>query len=432
MKQIVVTHHNADLDALASVVAACVLYGATGAIGVHGGTVSLAVQRYLAVHKDLFHLVPLSEIDASQVEEVIVVDVRDRTRLLEYGAIFANNPRIIVYDHHPVSPDDLVADQEIIEPVGACTTILCERIQEQNLPFSRAAATLMLLGIYADTGNLTYSSTTARDVDVAAFLLRSGANLTVVSRYLEQQYTVAQRQLLVTMIPSTEQMCVDGVDMAYASAKTTGFVKGASEIVERLMKMSGHAAMFGVMEFTRSRRTQIIARSQVGHVDVGALMQQLGGGGHSGAGAATFKDESLEIVLERLIALLKETKFRPPRVRDIMSSPVQTVDHDTTLGQAGTLLQRWNVSGVPVMREGEMRGIVSRRDVERARLGGSLELPISAFMSHEIVTASDSTTLEDALDLLTNNDIGRLPVLEDGRLIGIVTRSDLIGYLYEE
>lgn len=432
MKQIVVTHHNADLDALASVVAACVLHGATGAVGVHGGTVSLAVQRYLAVHKDLFHLVPLSEIDASQVEEVIVVDVRDRTRLQEYEPIFANNPRIIVYDHHPVSPDDLVAAQEIIEPVGACATILCERIQEQKLPFDRATATLMLLGIYADTGHLSYSSTTARDVDAAAFLLRSGANLTVVARYLEQQYTVAQRQLLVSMIPTTEQICVDGVDMAYASAKTSGFVKGAAEIVERLMAMSGHDAMFGVMEFTRSKRTQIIARSQVGHVDVGALMAELGGGGHAGAGAATFKNESLEVVHDRLMKLLKDTKFRPPRVRDIMSSPVQTVEHDTTLGQAGVLLERWNVSGVPVIRDGEMRGILSRRDVERARLGGSLDLPISAFMSHEIVTASASTTLEDALDLLTTRDIGRLPVLEDDRLIGIVTRSDLIGYLYKE
>ncbi len=432
MKQIVVTHHNADLDALASVVAACVLHGATGAIGVHGGTVSLAVQRYLAVHKDLFHLVTVAEIEAGQVEEVIVVDVRDQTRLQEYSEIFANNPRIVVYDHHPASPDDLVADEEIIERVGACTTILCERIQEQNLSFDRATATLMLLGIYADTGHLSYASTTARDVDAAAFLLRSGANLTVVARYMEQQYTVGQRQLLVSMIPTTEQICVDGVDMAHATAKTNGFIKGASEIVERLMKMSGHDAMFGVMEFTRSKRTQIIARSQVGHVDVGALMQEMGGGGHAGAGAATFKNESLEVVHERLMTLLKDTKFRPPRVRDIMSSPVQTLEHDITLGQAGVLLERWNVSGAPVMRDGDMRGILSRRDVERARVGGSLELPISAFMAHEIVSASASTTLEDALDLLTKDDVGRLPVLDDGRLVGIVTRSDLIGYLYKE
>ncbi len=432
MKQIVVTHHNADLDALASVIAACVLHGKTGAVGVHGGTVSLAVQRYLAVHKDLFHLVPYNEIDASQVEEVIVVDVRDKTRLLEYAEIFANNPRITVYDHHPVSPNDLIADLEIIEPVGACVTILCERIREQNLPIDRATATLMLLGIYADTGNLSYASTTARDVDAAAHLLRCGANLKVVARYLEQQYTIAQRQLLVSMMPTTEQICVDGVDMAHATAKTSGFVKGAAEIVERIMKMNGHDAMFGVMEFTRSKRTQIIARSQVGHVDVGELMKQLGGGGHAGAAAASFKGESLEVVHERLMTLLHETKFRPPRIRDIMSSPVQTVEHDTTLEQAGQLLAFWNVSGVPVMRDGHMRGILSRRDVERARQNGSLDLPISAYMSHEVVTGQAETTLEDALDLLTSRDIGRLPIMEENRLIGIVTRSDLISYLYKE
>ncbi|MBA2661814.1 MAG: CBS domain-containing protein [Bradymonadaceae bacterium] len=428
--RIVITHHNADLDALASVVAACKLHA--GALGVRGATVSLAAQRYLALHKDHFPLVAYSAIDPAQVEEVIVVDVRDRTRLAEYAPILARAPRIVVYDHHPASPDDLLASLEIVEPVGACVTILCERIQESEVALDGAEATLMLLGLYADTGQLSFASTTPRDVDAAAFLLRAGANLKVVTRYLEQQYTPEQRLLLLSMIPNTEELRVDGVDMALACATTERFVTGAAEVIDRVMAMGGHETVFGIIEFTRDKRTQVIARSQVGHVDVGSLMQTLGGGGHAGAAAATFKRESLEQVKAKVLALLESTTFRPTRVREIMSSPVQTLAHDTILGRAKELLARWNVRGVPVLRDGQLRGVLSRRDVERAKTADALALPVSAFMAHEVATIGVEATLEDALEAMTSRDVGRLPVLEDGRLVGIVSRTDVIRFLYDK
>ena len=77
METIVITHHNADLDALASTIAASRLYDGTP---IRGRAVNPLVQRYLALHKDEFPLVWYHEVDPEVVERVIIVDVRDRRR----------------------------------------------------------------------------------------------------------------------------------------------------------------------------------------------------------------------------------------------------------------------------------------------------------------------------------------------------------------
>ena len=83
--RVIVTHNNADLDALACLVAASRLY--EGAVAVGGTSLAPAVQRYLALHKDHYPIVAPDKVDPDEVEEVVVVDVRDRRRLNEVGAI---------------------------------------------------------------------------------------------------------------------------------------------------------------------------------------------------------------------------------------------------------------------------------------------------------------------------------------------------------
>mgnify|MGYP006310366945 CR=1 FL=1 len=94
------------------------------------------------------------------------------------------------------------------------------------------------------------------------------------------------------------------------------------------------------------------------------------------------------------------------------------------------MLEKWNYTGAPVFRDGELEGILSVRDIERAAEGNNLDLPVSSHMSHGATTIPADEPLEDALEVLTAKDVGRLPVCEDGRVVGIVTRTDLIAHLY--
>lgn len=438
--RIVVTHANTDLDALASMICARRLYD--GATCVLGKNLSRPVKRYLALHKDAAGLANISDIDPESVEEIIVVDVRDGRRLRDYAAFFEHAKRVVVYDHHPAGAHDIDADETHIEPVGACATLLCERIRAANLPITPWEATLALLGIYADTGKLSFDGTTPRDLDIAAYLLRRRASLSVVNRYMQQRFSPEQVQLLTQMVRAQEELSVDGVEIVLSVGRSEEIVRSAASVVEDIMRLGAHDAVFGLIEFNRGKRVQLIGRSRVPYIDVGAILRALGGGGHPGAAAASFKDREVESVMEELKEVVRAEKFAPVRVADVMSSPVQPIDRDITLAEAKELLERWNYSGAPVRAAGlqpgsspcdgkNLEGIISRRDIERAEAAGNLDLPVASHMSHEVVTISEDEPIEDALEIMTRKDVGRLPVYSGERLVGILTRSDVLRRIYE-
>ena len=118
-------------------------------------------------------------------------------------------------------------------------------------------------------------------------------------------------------------------------------------------------------------------------------------------------------------------------VTEVMSSPVHVVAPSVSLRTLDESLGAWSHTGAPVMDEGKLVGIVSRRDVEKARAGGALDLPVAGRMTHNVRTLSKGASVQEALDAMQEWDVGRLPILDDGRLIGIVTRSDLLAVLYE-
>lgn len=425
---IVVTHEFADLDALASLVGAGRLYD--GAVALRNSQVSEWSQRYLALHKDSLSLRPASEVDPSEVETAVVVDTRKQGRLSEFADHLEAAERTVIYDHHPPSEDDIPGDEVHVEPVGACVTLFCEELDSRDIELSDREATLMLLGVYADTGRLSYESTTARDVEAAGFLLRRGAHLPLVNRYLREQFDVDERKLFSELMVDARDLEVGAASLRVASATVDGYVEGASGVVQHLMEMDAPEAMFAVLGFDGGERVQLIARSRVSYIDVSEVATEFGGGGHPAAAAAVCKDMTVEEVEEVLEEVLREVEMDPTVVRDLMSSPVETIPRDLELGECRERLELWGVTGAPVMRNGELEGIVSRRDVDRAAEGGRLELPVSSHMSHEPVTIGPDESLEDALEEMTDRDIGRLPVVEDGRVMGIVTRTDILERLY--
>jgi tRNA nucleotidyltransferase (CCA-adding enzyme) len=113
------------------------------------------------------------------IDEVILVDTQTLSNVRGLSA----RPSVHVIDHHMGQPPKPGWTYEV-EPVGATSTLLVERLQERGLVLSPEEATLLLLGIYEDTGGLTYDTTTVRDVRAAARLLEQGAQLNVARRFL--------------------------------------------------------------------------------------------------------------------------------------------------------------------------------------------------------------------------------------------------------
>ena len=144
------------------------------------------------------------------------------------------------------------------------------------------------------------------------------------------------------------------------------------------------------------------------------------------------RDVSGDEVVRRLQAGIARRCRQPQHVRDLMSSPVRTVTPDMPLSELASSLQEWGHTGVPVVREGKLVGVISRRDLERAQREGRQSLPVSSCMAHQVRTVAPDAPLAEALEQMQTHNIGRLPVVEAERIVGILSREDLLGYLYEE
>lgn len=420
---LVVGHANPDFDAYAATVAATKLF--PGARGVFLGTQNANVRAFHNLHEDFLDFADLRGLDLEAVTRLILVDTRDPSRIGELGRV-ATRPdvEVIVYDHHPPSEGDLTGVDDRSLEVGATTSILVHELHRQGASLTMLEASLLLLGIHEDTGSLTYPGTTAYDAEAVAYLMACGADLEVVNRFLLRALDAEQRRLLEELVASLAVWDVNGQAIAVGVARAPEYVDSASVLTHYIVEDMGHRAAVALVQMPG--RLQIVARSRLHEVDVGQVMKRLGGGGHAQAASAAFREMDTEVALERLRDAL-EALVRPPlRARDIMSAPVRTVGPDETMADAGSLMARWGHGGLPVMDRDVIVGLVTRKDVDKAlrhRLGHA---PVRGFMARGVVTISPDEGLYAVETLLATRGIGRLPVVDDGMLTGIVTRKDLL------
>ncbi len=119
-------------------------------------------------------------------------------------------------------------------------------------------------------------------------------------------------------------------------------------------------------------------------------------------------------------------------VRDIMTSSVLTVEPDTSIKEAAVLLVENAISGMPVVdSNGEPVGILSEKDILKHLLKSKSEGREAAdrvkdYMSDIVWTLEATTPVESAAEILLDTSYGRLPVVENGRFVGIVSYQDFI------
>jgi tRNA nucleotidyltransferase (CCA-adding enzyme) len=434
---LILCHTTADFDALGAAVGLTRLL--PGSKIVLTGGAHPPVKDFLALYRDEYSLIERRAVNPAQIRSLTVVDTQQLDRLGKAAEWFDLDQleAIAVYDHHLSQAGDIPATQVQIEPVGASTTIIVEKLQQTNITLTTAEATVMALGIHVDTGSLTFEMSTARDALALAWLMQQGANLSVISEYIEPGLSPQLQQLLQTALAEIQYLTISGKTIAWVTLKTAKFVPGLSSLVAQIRSISEIDALLLAHEFPAGEgetRLTIIGRSQISGVNLTKLFQPLGGGGHAQAGSVSLRGiVAAEIILKQLVDEIKAAIPHPPTARDLMSAPIRTIRPETTIAEAQRILLRYGHAGLPVVDETDtLTGIISRRDLDIALHHGFSHAPVKGYMTTQVRTITVDTLLPQIESLMVTYDLGRLPVLANGQLVGIVTRTDVLRELHRE
>lgn len=416
---VILTHENADFDAVASQLGAWKLE--PDAIPILPQRLNRNVQAYLDRYSDQLPFSQRGEMTRRRVERATMVDSQSVVQVR--GMRPTTETRLI--DHHPLARDLNPHTTFEGDEVGACTTLFVEKLQAGEHEVTPTEATLMLLGIYEDTGSLTYGSTTARDAQAVAWLLDHGANLDEARGYLYHPLSDAQQDLLNQLTRQAETHTYGPYKVVVATAMAPGQVNEISTLAHRLRDLFEPDALFVLAGI--EDRVHLIARSVNDHLDVGEVARRFGGGGHGRAAAALIRDADLRAVHDRLLATLAALAPPAPTIASIMSrGAVRTLPSSATVAEAAELMQLFGHEGVPVLENGQVVGVVTRRDIDRAARHGLGSTPVSVYMRKGPLQVAPGDAIADLQRLMLEYDVGQVPVVEDGRLVGIVTRTDLL------
>jgi len=426
---VITTHINADFDCLGAMIAAKKLY--PDAEMVFPGAQERNLREFfLRSTIYAYNFKRIRDIDLDKVSRLILVDVSQSDRIGPFEAVVhRSGVAVHVYDHHPVD-EHLATELSVVESVGATVTILTHIFIARGIRPDPDEATLMMLGLYEDTGSLLFNSTTEKDYQAAAFLLSCGANLNLVADFLTQELTADQVAMLHDLIQNRTVLNVNGIDISLTHASTEHFVGDLAVLSHKLKDMENLDAL--LVAARMGDRIFLVGRSRIPEVDVGEILAEFGGGGHAFAASGTVRDLTLVQVLEAFPALLKKHVHPQWQARHLMSSPVKTVSIDDTIIEARRILTRYNLNALPVVSVDGVEGVITRQTVDKAAHHNLGEEKVSEYMNSDVQTVDTSVSIDTLQQMIVGVGQRIVPVTEQGQLVGVITRTDLLRHLVSD
>jgi tRNA nucleotidyltransferase (CCA-adding enzyme) len=425
---VIVTHANTDFDAFAAMLAARRLY--PGAVIALSGSLNRNVRDFYRLHADELGVVEQGRVDLDAVGRLIVVETSHPARLGDFERV-ARDPEVevVLFDHHADEELDWVRGENVIRSDdGALTTTMVSILAEREVEVSPLEATVFALGIHEDTGSLSYAGVSLRDAEALAWCLRHGASQAMVAQYLHAPLGEKERGLLDALLAAAETHRVDGFDVLVSAISWPEYVEGISNLAHKLVDVTDCRGLVVLVEM--DGRVFCVVRARVAELDAAAVAAALGGGGHAQATSAIHRGSIAEARQTALDALPGAVRRRLT-AGDIMSRPARFVSPDDTVAHAMVLCQRHRQSAMQVGEPRELAGIVTREDLDKAIAHGLSHAPVKSVMTSDAVTSTEDAPLAEVMRLVAASDAGRVPVVRDGEVVGVVTRSDLLAALGE-
>ena len=419
-------HTNMDFDCLGSLILVKRLfpdYRLVKSCRIHP-----AAQNLYILYSWHFDFLTAKDISGQKIDNIIIVDTCMAGRVSEYfNRIRNSNPAIQIFDHHQTEYCDILGAKVVGGSFGANTSLLGKMAMERGIVLESNEATIALTAIYADTGRLIYENVTREDYEVSAWLLGMGASLRLVKSFLEIVKEDEQIAALNEIKPQIHSIQGNHILLSYLELKKN--VPGLAAVVEKIMDTQNPDAYFAVFSIPTEKTVLLIARSQKKNIDLHALLSIYGGGGHQLAASAKITGREGAEFFDEFLSYLEQSLKPASRAKDIMTKSVFTINEATSLLDASLFLEKVELTGVPVVtNEGNLSGFISLRDIMKGRKHEKMQAPVKAYMSKPVISAGSMITMREIERLFYRHQIGHIPILEDGRLMGIVTRWDYLQF----
>ena len=232
------------------------------------------VQRFLGLHKHLFPIRSLKSLpkDLSQLHRLALVDAQRKDRIGPAEVLLQHADRITVVDHHVDMESDIANITDyVVDGVGSVSTLIIERLMKQQekqqaaaslslspLPVSTltaAEATLLALGIHADTGSLCYDSTTPRDAFALAWVMAQGASQVAIAEHAKTSLSPEQQKVLTQALVNANATVAHGVTLTTVLLTADGFINGLAAVTKDAMELSSaDVFLLGVVYEPKSGR----------------------------------------------------------------------------------------------------------------------------------------------------------------------------------
>ncbi len=189
------------------------------------------------------------QIDPAALTRIVLCDVRQPERIGVVASWLAARPEIelVIYDHHPDAEGDLVAGAGRIDAeVGSTSTLLVEELVRRGLTPSAREASLLLMGIYEDTGSLAYATTAPRDLEAAAWLLERGGELAVVRRFALRRLDARRIEILHQMTEQLRIYRLRGHRVGIVALELGGYIDELAPLVGRCLELFELPLLFGI------------------------------------------------------------------------------------------------------------------------------------------------------------------------------------------
>jgi tRNA nucleotidyltransferase (CCA-adding enzyme) len=426
----ITTHLSADFDAFAAAVCSVRLYPDHQVL--FPGSQEVAVRRFMEDTRFSFPELKLRQARRESFDHVVVTDTRNPARLGEVWQLIARDRcPITLVDHHVTEEDLLGASEVISRPVGATCTIVAQLMRERELPPSSEEASLLLMGIYEDTGGLSYRETTPTDLRIVAWLLEQGGSLEWVRRWVMKALQPDQLELLNRIVEGCEEILVRDTPVQLSMVEVDRYHEEAAYVVHRWVET--FEIPVGVVMLVRPPHCNLIIRSRMSNLHAGRVAQRFGGGGHPTAASARVSGRMPVEIREQLLRVLDEEMPPPSAAIDIAARRIFTIELDATVAETKRRINQLRVNALPVHdpQADRLVGMVTRQILDRALSHGMAERPVQSVMQPDLPVVAARTPLTALRDLFLERSYRFVVVEDEGRPAGIVTRMELFRRMFE-